>query len=266
MVLGVALAVAAVRLAQVLHGGEGEAVADFRAAFAAMALIAAASAIRFLGLHPETGDEVAGRTRPLRHGRAGMKRRIDMPRRLRGTAPIAYAGRSRAPNVASGEVSVLTMKGKYGLKALIASRGARTGRMGDVERDRRAERHLEEVPRTRSSASCAAPASSARRRAAAAATGCSAPRDEVKVGHALRVIEGPLAPIACASRTAHVPCADCPDETVCAVRLLMLDVRNAITGVLDETSLADMRALAGARARRDRGDLARPDRRPAVRP
>ena len=69
---------------------------------------------------------------------------------------------------------------------------------------------------------------------------------EVKVGHALRVLEGPLAPIACASRTAHIPCADCPDETVCAVRLLMLDVRNAITGVLDETSLADMRRLAGA--------------------
>lgn len=63
MVLGVALAVAAVRLAQALHGGAGEAAApDFRAAFAAMALLAAASAVRFLGLDPDAGDEIAGRT------------------------------------------------------------------------------------------------------------------------------------------------------------------------------------------------------------
>ena len=69
MVLGVALAVAAVRLAQVLHGGEGEAAADFRAAFAAMALIALASAMGFLGLHPDSGDEVAGRRGPSVRGR-----------------------------------------------------------------------------------------------------------------------------------------------------------------------------------------------------
>ncbi len=72
------------------------------------------------------------------------------------------------------------------------------------------------------------------------------PAAEVKVGHVLRVLEGPLAPIRCASRTAHLPCGDCPDETVCSVRLLMLDVRNAITGVLDETSLADMLVLEAA--------------------
>jgi Rrf2 family protein len=66
------------------------------------------------------------------------------------------------------------------------------------------------------------------------------PPAEVRVGHVLRVLEGPLAPIRCASRTAHLPCSDCPDEAACSVRLLMLDVRNAITGVLDETSLADM--------------------------
>ena len=53
------------------------------------------------------------------------------------------------------------------------------------------------------------------------------------------------APIACASRTAHVPCLDCPGEKVCTICLLMLDVRNIITGVLDETSLADMMGLAG---------------------
>ena len=70
LVFGVALAVAAVRLSQVLHGAAGEAAtADFRAAFAAMALVAAASALRFLALDPEAGDEVSGREARTARGR-----------------------------------------------------------------------------------------------------------------------------------------------------------------------------------------------------
>jgi EmrB/QacA subfamily drug resistance transporter len=73
MVLGIALSVAAIRIAQ-LVSGDGDGVAHaihFRAALAAMALIGAASAARFWELHPQTGDEVAGRTgRPLTGGRS----------------------------------------------------------------------------------------------------------------------------------------------------------------------------------------------------
>lgn len=65
-------------------------------------------------------------------------------------------------------------------------------------------------------------------------------------------------PIACASRTAHVPCLDCPGEKVCTIRLLMLDVRNTITGVLDETSLADMMASRAVPSRSSSG-VQRPD-------
>jgi len=32
----------------------------------------------------------------------------------------------------------------------------------------------------------------------------------------------------------------CPDEASCGLRLVMLDVRNAISGILDQTSLADI--------------------------
>ena len=71
MVLGVALAVAAVRFAQLMNGGGGDpVVADLRPAFAAMALVAAASAVRFLGLDPASGDEVAGRGRSVTGGQA----------------------------------------------------------------------------------------------------------------------------------------------------------------------------------------------------
>ncbi len=64
--------------------------------------------------------------------------------------------------------------------------------------------------------------------------------DDIRIGHILRVLEGPLAPISCASRTAYRRCDDCRDEKTCAVRRIMLEVRNAISAVLDEKSLGDV--------------------------
>jgi Rrf2 family protein len=67
--------------------------------------------------------------------------------------------------------------------------------------------------------------------------------DLIMVGHVLRVLDGPLAPIRCASRTAYHRCRDCPDEEACAVRLTMLEVREAIADVLDNKSLTAMRQM-----------------------
>ena len=69
-----------------------------------------------------------------------------------------------------------------------------------------------------------------------------APRD-VKIGHVIRTIDGPLAPIACASRTAYRPCSDCKDVKSCTVRLMMTKVRDAMSDVLDRVTLADMVAM-----------------------
>ena len=74
------------------------------------------------------------------------------------------------------------------------------------------------------------------------------PAAEVMVGDVIRVIDGPLAPIRCASVTAYKPCADCPDPDTCALRFLMADVRDAMSGVLDRRSLAQF-ALAADPAR-----------------
>ncbi len=68
------------------------------------------------------------------------------------------------------------------------------------------------------------------------------PAAEIMVGEVLRVLDGPMAPIQCASRSAYQPCHDCPDETLCAVRLTMIDVRDAISSVLDQRSVEDVRA------------------------
>jgi Rrf2 family protein len=65
------------------------------------------------------------------------------------------------------------------------------------------------------------------------------PAGKISVGEVVRLIDGPLAPIGCVSKTAYEKCS-CPDETHCGLRMLMLDLRNAITGILDRHTLADV--------------------------
>jgi Rrf2 family protein len=66
---------------------------------------------------------------------------------------------------------------------------------------------------------------------------------EIKIGHVIRTIDGPLAPIACASRTAYRPCSDCIDVKACTIRLVMNKVRDAMADVLDRLTIADMVAM-----------------------
>src|SRR5947208_13605851 len=77
------------------------------------------------------------------------------------------------------------------------------------------------------------------------------PMTRIKFGAVIRFIEGPLAPIRCVSRTAYVRCS-CPDEVHCGLRMLMLDVRNAIARVLDQYTLADIVEITLRKLRRDK--------------
>jgi Rrf2 family protein len=69
------------------------------------------------------------------------------------------------------------------------------------------------------------------------------PAEEIMVGDIVRIIDGPIAPIRCASVTAYKPCDDCIDPESCALRLLMGDVRDAMSEVIDRRSLRQL-ALA----------------------
>ena len=66
------------------------------------------------------------------------------------------------------------------------------------------------------------------------------PASEITFGQIIRVIDGPLALLPCVSKTAYRRCDDCSDETICAVRKVMLQVRNSTSGILDNTTLADV--------------------------
>jgi DNA-binding IscR family transcriptional regulator len=49
-------------------------------------------------------------------------------------------------------------------------------------------------------------------------------------------MDGPLAPIPCVSKTAYEPC-NCPDESVCGLRIAMQKVRDALSDLLDRYTL-----------------------------
>jgi Rrf2 family protein len=66
------------------------------------------------------------------------------------------------------------------------------------------------------------------------------PPERIQVGDVLRILDGPLAPVPCVSRTAYRRCDDCRDEAACAVRGVMQEVRDAIAAILDNTTIADM--------------------------
>jgi Rrf2 family transcriptional regulator, cysteine metabolism repressor len=66
----------------------------------------------------------------------------------------------------------------------------------------------------------------------------------VSIGRVIRLLDGALAPLPCVSLRYYAPCS-CPDESTCALRDIMLDVRDATLGILDGESLAEMAAREG---------------------
>jgi len=79
------------------------------------------------------------------------------------------------------------------------------------------------------------------------------PAQNLTVGEVIRVMDGPLAPSPCASQSAHVPCPlyRCPTEESCVLRGLWLDVRDAISEVLDGTTFAELVHRQRSAPRRD---------------
>lgn len=79
------------------------------------------------------------------------------------------------------------------------------------------------------------------------------PPGEISVDRAVRILEGPLAPVPCVSVMAYRKCQECRDEQACGIRLVMKDVRDAIAKVLGNTSLQEMLERSEQAARQGRG-------------
>jgi len=68
--------------------------------------------------------------------------------------------------------------------------------------------------------------------------------EDITVGQVIRILDGPLAPISCVSKTAYQKCPDCPyaDKAHCPVQQVMGPVRDAIADILDNYTLKDFAA------------------------
>jgi Rrf2 family protein len=65
------------------------------------------------------------------------------------------------------------------------------------------------------------------------------PAQDIYLGHVIRIFDGALAPLPCASKRYYRRCEECIDEENCEVRKVMLEVKGAILKILDKTSVAD---------------------------
>src|ERR1700681_634147 len=64
------------------------------------------------------------------------------------------------------------------------------------------------------------------------------PPDQITMASVIRVMEGPLAPLPCASETQFRKCDECIDIETCGTRIVMREVRDAIAIILERTTLA----------------------------
>ena len=67
--------------------------------------------------------------------------------------------------------------------------------------------------------------------------------DQVTFGQVLRMIDGPISPLSCLSRSAYRRCTDCETEASCEIRRVFARVVDATRAVLDQTTIAD--AISG---------------------
>jgi Rrf2 family protein len=138
----------------------------------------------------------------------------------------------------SRDWEMLSNKAKYGLKALIHLAGAEGQCLaGDIAK-------VNNIPRKFLDAILVELRNAGilnSRKGKGGGYHLARPPEKITVGQIIRILDGPLAPIACASRTAYRRCTDCADEDACAVRDIMLDVRDSIAMILDRTSIASLR-------------------------
>jgi Rrf2 family protein len=133
---------------------------------------------------------------------------------------------------------MLSQKAKYALRALLILANARTGEslhiagIADAENIPRKflESTLLELRKHGILES---------RRGRGGGYRLARPADRISFGEVIRIIDGPLAPVPCASVTQFRLCADCSTPRRCSIRWLMQQVRDATAGVLDNCTLAD---------------------------
>ena len=65
------------------------------------------------------------------------------------------------------------------------------------------------------------------------------PPQQISLASVIRHIEGALAPVSCVSERFYEKCS-CPDESRCAIRSVMKEVREAVVKIVEKVTVAEL--------------------------
>ncbi|MDB6017078.1 MAG: transcriptional regulator, BadM/Rrf2 family [Pedosphaera sp.] len=132
----------------------------------------------------------------------------------------------------------LSLRGEYALRALIVlglNYGQAVVRIQTISDQQNVpKRFLEQILNDLKSAGIVES-----KRGVAGGYRLSKPPEQISLALVIRHIEGPLAPVSCVSEKFYARCS-CPDENKCGIRSVMRDVREAIVGILEGVTVAEL--------------------------
>jgi Rrf2 family protein len=132
----------------------------------------------------------------------------------------------------------LSLRGEYALRALVVlgqNYGKDVVRIQTIsDKQNVPKRFLEQILNDLRSAGVVQS-----RRGVAGGYRLAGPPEKIMLATVVRHIEGALAPVGCVSEKFYEKCS-CPDESRCAIRSVMKEVRDSIVKILENTSVADL--------------------------
>ena len=156
---------------------------------------------------------------------------------LTATAPLATAATTRPPFHGSGAVAFST-KGEYGVRLMVqlARRyGTGPASLAEMAADEDLPRaYLEQLVMSLRDAGLVAST-----RGAHGGYELTRAPAEIRMSEVLRALEGPIAPMLCATDDPEHALV-CDRSSRCTVNVLWVRVRDAISGALDSMTLADL--------------------------
>lgn len=140
---------------------------------------------------------------------------------------------------------MLTSKGKYGIKAMVhlaMFEAGETAQIAEIaQRNNISKKFLDAILLDLRNAGMLRS-----KKGPGGGYALARPARTIEVGAVIRALEGPIAPIGCASQSAFKPCEDCGDIEACVVRSVMREVRDAMAAVVDNLTIADLASRAAA--------------------
>ena len=132
----------------------------------------------------------------------------------------------------------LSLRGEYALRALLVlglNYGQEVVRIQTIsEQQNIPKRFLEQILNDLKSAGIVQS-----KRGVAGGYRLAKPPEVVTLAAVVRHIEGALAPVSCVSERFYEKCS-CPDESRCAIRSVMKEIREAVVRIAEKVTVAEM--------------------------